>query len=465
MEGETTLGGNHLLLTIGFILMLTIPLWRALARDFEKGLAYAVFLCVSMSTFLRVPLPGNLPQLTIFRIVLILLTIFWFRTRESKIRITETPFFRPLTFWMGASFVSLLFTSIDFVTSLKRFLDFVLEVWMFYIIVATSIKDEQGAVRLLRAAWKGLVLVAVLAVWERYTGFNPILWITGESGGRDVVSTYQHRILLGTAMAMAFPIAFALMHLPAQDRSTRKLWISILLFLSVCYFGQSRGPWLATLTVATVLLLLAGWGLRRRIAAIFFLGVMVLILRPGITETVSHKTDSTFDSESFKGGTFLYRLELWKIAWNEVTQSPLRTLVGYGPGCGTEMNIEWNLSYRNKEYEIQSWDNHFAYDLFQSGFLGLFASIVLYGSVLRLLYLNWRCGAAEEKELLLSLFAGTVAFVFMMTNVLIFVKQLNFLFWTLAAVGGVMAKVSIFHAAKDPDPLEFAFAGTIQEQP
>jgi Lipid A core - O-antigen ligase and related enzymes len=167
---------------------------------------------------------------------------------------------------------------------------------------------------------------------------------------------------------------------------------------------------------------------------------MALASRPGVWETLSDRVSATADSKSFKGGTMQYRLELWKVAWAQVTKSMQTFFFGYGPGCGSETEIDWTLSYRGQEYGISSWDNQFAYDLFQSGFLGLIASLILYGSALLFLYRAWVTADPANRDLVLTLFASALALVFMMTNVLIFAKQLYYLFWTLVATAPFLAR-------------------------
>ena len=73
------------------LVALLIPLCWKLQRDYFGGLAYAVFLSVSMSTFLRIPLPGVLPQLTIFRLILLLLLVAWLGERRRGRLSSEVP--------------------------------------------------------------------------------------------------------------------------------------------------------------------------------------------------------------------------------------------------------------------------------------------------------------------------------------------------------------------------------------
>jgi hypothetical protein len=443
-------------ISLAFLVALLLPLAWKLARDFPKGLAYAVFLCVSMSTFLRIPLPGSLPQLTVFRLILVVMFLFWLRLPSLKERISALPHSRCFWFWGLANLVSLLLTTADFVPSLKRYLDFVLEMWGFYLILGTSIETRDQAFALLRSAVAGLGLVALLAFVEKYTGFNPVRYLAisddEAASFRDVVATYQHRILLGTAMAMTMPLAFVLANRAAVPRQKVLLWGITLGSAAACYFAHSRGPWLGTALAGTVLILLGGSKIRRGMICIFALTLAVLLARPGVYETLFDSAKTTTDRESLKGKTFMYRLELWKVAWSKITESPVRFLFGHGPGCGIDSEVEWELSYGGKGSTIESWDNHYAYDLYQSGILGLLARLILYFSVVRMAYRAYREAAPPDRDILAALLASSVVLLFMMTNVLIFSKQLNFLFWTIAAVTNVL-RVQV-HEAADSQVIE-----------
>jgi O-antigen ligase len=434
------------MLPVACTLALLVPLWYLLSREFIKGLAYAVFLCVSMPTVLRIQMPGSLPQLTIYRLVLIVVFLFWLRHRDPARKLSSAPLFRLFLFWGLTSLVSLLFTTGDFVASLKRYLDFVVDAALFFFLLATSLRSREDAFRILRAAWLGVTLVAALAFVEKYRGFNPVNYLASagaeelNQGGAvfrgDVTATYQHRILLGTGMAMGWPLALALLQ-TAADRPRRRvwLWLSVCLLLAACYFGNSRGPWLAAAIAGAVLALLAGTAVRRKMAVLLVVALAVLVLKPGVLQSLTGSVAVTMDDQSFKAGTFQYRLELWKVAWTQISRSPVSLLVGCGPGCGLGSTVDWKLSYRGgREEQIWSWDNQLAYDLYQSGVVGLAASLALYGTVLLMAYRFWREAGPDERGARACLLAGLVAYVFMLSNVLMFTKPVNFLFWSVAAV-------------------------------
>jgi hypothetical protein len=105
-----------------------------------------------------------------------------------------------------------------------------------------------------------------------------------------------------------------------------------------------------------------------------------------------------------------------------------------------DSTVNWSLSYRDgEEQQIWSWDNQLAYDLYQSGVVGLSASLLLYGGLLLGVYRGWKTSPWEEKPFMACLLASLVAYTFMLSNVLMFTKPVNFLFWTIGAVAYTFA--------------------------
>jgi O-antigen ligase len=107
------------------------------------------------------------------------------------------------------------------------------------------------------------------------------------------------------------------------------------------------------------------------------------------------------------------------------------------------MGVQWEISYRGKDQVIESWDNHFAYALFQSGMLGLVATLLLYLNAVRPVWMKWVQSIREARDISACLLAASSVQIFMMTNVLIFAKQLDYLFWTVVATGFVIANFGL----------------------
>lgn len=410
-----------------------ITLWVLLRKDFVCGLAFAVFFWVSMTTFLRFEFQG-LPAFTIHRLMLMEVAVAWL-ARNRLAAAAKVPLASCFAFWALANLISLAGTEIDFLSSLKRFLDFVLEVFASFFIISSSLKTRDDALRVLRAAWLGLLVVAALAIIERLTRFNPVDsfiagYVRDEGTARDVLSTFQHRILLGTAMVMGVPLTFLMWR--ARNLGTSAFWCAIVLFCSASYFSFSRGPWLALALAFAVMALMGSNRIRSKLMLIGVMTLLALAARPGVVDTLTGLAKDSVNSNSFKGGNVQYRLELWAVAYSQIAQSPWRLLFGCGPGVGAEKSVDWDFSYKTKQFTVQSWDNEWAYNLFQSGFIGLTASLLLYFTVLKRVFSGWRA-LPPDREVLACLLATVVIPIWMMTNVLIFAKQLDYLFWTVVA--------------------------------
>lgn len=421
-----------------FIGLLLYPIWAMARRNFMRAFAYGVFVCVSMPTFLRIQTNGAIPELTIHRLVLISLFINWVK-QPGKRPLREIPLFGAFCFWAFVNAISLLCTSIDFTDSLKQYLDFVIEVGVFYVIASTTVRSREDAILTIRAAVSGMAIVAFFGAVEHYTLFNPVdefipNYVRAEGAGHDVLSTYQHRILLGLGMAMGWPLCIALLRGHTGGFPGRKmLWIFIALLVATCFFAQSRGPWLACVIVLGVLMLLGTKRLRKTLIFLPILAVLTFAIKPGVLDSLTTSAQDTMDADSFKGGTFQYRLELWKVAWAQVSKSPLRTLIGYGPGSGRQVDIQWDLSYRNWSLTIDSWDSYLAYDLFRSGVLGSIASAFLFLGMWWRLFKATRRVTGDDRDLLVCLLGCVSAFVFMMTNTYNFERALDYLLWSVVA--------------------------------
>jgi len=169
------------------------------------------------------------------------------------------------------------------------------------------------------------------------------------------------------------------------------------------------------------------------------LALITVIIKPGVLDSVTTKAEDTMDTDSFKGGTFQYRLELWRIAWNAVSKEPVRLLFGYGPGSGRGVDLQWSLSYRDREMKIESWDNQFAYDLFRFGIVGAFASLNLFIGMWWRLYKLARRAPEEDRDGVAVLVGCVSALVFMMSNVFIFARQLDYFLWSVVAATYVLS--------------------------
>lgn len=424
------------------IVVLLVPLWLRARRDFVGALCYGVVVLISCTHLLKIPTPGALPELSIHRLVIISLLISWLRQPGDRPRLGSVPLAKQIRWWIIVISLSLI-GSIDLVVGVKRYLDYVLEFFLLYFILVTSMRSHSDAMRVLRAACIGLTIVALLAFAEKYSGVNVVDRFIAQydvegSALSDIRATYRHRILLGAGMAMGWPVAFYFTQ-SARTGTGRKLaWFSVIAMLSACYFARSRGPWLAAGLASGGLFFFSSGAARRRLAGITVLAAVLVMLRPGVLATVTGLAEQTLDTESFKGGTYQYRWELWRVAFNAITQSPWRTLFGFGPGSGSTQSLDWSLSFRDgKDFVVESWDNDFAYILYQYGFIGLVATVALYATLAWRLLVQAKRRSGLDRDLFACLAMTALVLFFMMSNVMIFARQLYYLLWTITAVGFV----------------------------
>lgn len=430
--------------TILFIVIVLAIQLRVLYNSYRSGLHFSLILFIVMSEYIMIEIPGAFPDFTIQRLVLLVLAFIWLVHPEIDVRIETVPFLFFIILFAASNLLSMAFSK-DIAFSIKQFLSFTMEIMLFYIIIITSMKTRQHGIQAMKAIWLALFILAGLGVVEHYTGFNPIdTFLPGYTRApqirNDVMVTLPHRILLGSAMAMGWPLAIGLMSQYKNDYVMQSvLWISVACFLSVCYFADSRGPWIASLVVGLVLFSLGSNDIRKKLLLIAGLSVLVVLMRPGVFDSIQWKVATITDSSTFKGSTYEYRWELWRKAYTEISHSPLRMLFGFGPGTSETLSWEGMLSYSGRMNPFDSWDNHYAAYLLETGFVGLTSLFVFYFAIFFTMVSGIFKASARHRDMLAGVIASIVVILFMKTNVKIFAAQLDYLFWALVAAGTVIS--------------------------
>ena len=177
------------------------------------------------------------------------------------------------------------------------------------------------------------------------------------------------------------------------------------------------------------------------------LAAAILVLRPGVRDTIRNLYTATFDEDSQKGGSYQTRWQLWTVAWKEIQVSPNRFLFGYGPASTESMDLShywygtegWSSSVSKIGYT--SWDNNYACDLIELGMVGLVLEAILFLSIVRTLVENWHRSDPDNRVLQGGIAVACLVFMFAMTNVFIFAPQLKYLFWALVAIGSNCSRV------------------------
>jgi hypothetical protein len=412
-----------------------------LRRDFDKGLAAAVFFLILLPKEVQIEMPGALPELTGHRVVLLVLLVNMLPRLQ---RVSLLPVSRPLLL-LGLVAVCRLFstiTAIDSAASFKVVFGFLIETVLYFVLIVGGLNERRTIKFVAWSSLLALVFVAGIGTIEKYTGRNLAAMIVPgmNASPSAVTATFRHRILFGYAMAMGFPLALAL---KGTLESGWKRWlpkIGIVLLPAACYFSNSRGPWVGCGLAGLVMGILGGRPMRRKLMLLGALAVFVMALRPGTYDTISSLWHQSFSDNTIKGRSADYRLVLWKIAYNELNKSFGHALLGYG-GHSTEMLDVSNYFDRGAgglagELGYTSWDSQFASNFMQYGFLGFGLETILYLSVLGMLVRTWRHSNEEDREFIAVCVATTLVFFWAMSTVAIFNPQLEYLFWTMVAIAG-----------------------------
>jgi hypothetical protein len=417
------------------IALFIAPVWVMMQRDFQKGFCAALVLFTLMPSTLA--LQAGAFELTFQRILLVVVTLFWVRWLVSRRQPIEIPFVRLVAAWWVANLLAFIF-AVDHGLSVKWLLSFSTEIVLFYMIVSTTLTDAESLSGAFRALCISGSVIAILGVIEYYTGFNPALqWmgIIEPKDDTDVIVTFRHRILFGYSMAMSFPLLLT-MACRAQARMAVMIGI-VLLTIAACYFSGSRGPWFSVAIAGAMMYVFGSQKIRKVLRIFAYLAVLMIIVRPGVRDTIRDLTESTFDPDSYRGRSYYYRKELWPVALSLAEVSPVRTLFGYG-GLSTEaMDLSDRFEYGGSTFHtgFSSWDNNYACDLVEFGYVGLGLEILFYAAVLFSIYRSLLQCPAAYRDIAAAFFAAAAVYVIALTNVYMFSPQLKCMFLTLATLG------------------------------
>jgi hypothetical protein len=454
-----------------WIAIFIVPVWRTLGRDFQRGLCGALALFAAMPSTLAVQPLGDAFEFTFQRILLITVVVYWagyLSKRKDKMPI---PFLGLMTAWWIANLLAFAF-ALDKTMGLKWMLSFSTEIMLFYIIVGTTITDMDTLMGAFYGFCISAGILAFLGTIEYYTGFNPALdWmgIKELKDDTDIIVTFRHRILFGFSMAMGFPLLLA-MAFRVQGRSKQILMTAaVMMAIASCYFSGSRGPWFGAAIAGAVMYVLGTAKVRKSMRIFAMLSLIVVVVRPGVRDTLRDLVMSTFDTDSYRGKSYAYRKELWPVAIKLSKESAVRGLFGHG-GLSTEtMDLHDMFEYGGSTYHtgFSSWDNNYACDLVEFGYVGLGIEITLYLSILYSLYRANRQAPPEYQDMSAAFLASGVVYCFALTNVFMFSPQLKCMFFTIAVIGARLPELATRKAgelAEGQKPAEeFAESDTVAE--
>jgi len=421
--------------------------------DYKKGLMASIFCLVLLPKSLAIYLTPEIPSFTVHRIIIVLMLIMWMKSRNSSsLRVGQINFIYILIAISFFSGISALISS-NFLISFKRYLYFIFESLIFYIILASSIEDESDFLKLFKVIIASLCVVAFLGIIERYTGFNFTDYL-GYKGTYDDLSTlatlqrgthvsYEHRILLGVAMAIGLFYSLSMIG-RVKGKKVFIYWIVSFLLGAMLYFAQSRGPWLAFILSAGLAVAFFNKPLVKRFAILACIVIAVFIIRPGVFSTIEGLYDSTLNPESIKGSSYAWRYQVIQVVTDKIGKSDSLANYFFGFGQGSFAFEKFPLVTLTTGFtvKIESFDCEYAVILLERGYVGLLLVIFLYIVVIKKGVTNYFKYKSMQDISLMSL-ACVIIIAFMKINVDIYAPQLVYIELLNIAVISRMADIPI----------------------
>jgi hypothetical protein len=359
----------------------------------DLALLVAIFLAPAVPTAFGVTLSASMPQITVQRMLLLLL----YTGFALQVAVGRAVLRRPrlswgmwlsLLFYVGASMASALFSAVP-LKSVYRILAYLFDnVGLLLVIVFTS-RSSQGA----RFSRKALVVLSISLTFlalagliDTLIGLNPAYYLSAARGDA-VAPVYRLGIRRGQGF-LPHPTALSIiaaqgviltMLVMSWHKSVAKrvmMGLSILLYMGALIGTVTRTGWLAFIVGIAIWLILAR---RMRLQVIFvIIGLFGILALVGIGPLLYSAIVSGFDiSKQNEVSTLLSRIRWAEIVWKNIHLNRIRLLFGFGPGTVEELTVVWRpvgfAALITTDYLIR---------LAESGWVGLLSFLsLLYASI------------------------------------------------------------------------------------
>jgi hypothetical protein len=413
-------------------------------KGFEQVLPFVTAACIVIPGLVRLHVP--LFELTTQRLILVVLVILYLAAGKKNPQMKRIPLGWLIALQIAWALLSTAH-SVDPVASFKKLLSVVAEYYLLYFVFVTSITSVRTIYKILGAMVTALTICSILGVLSVYAQFDVMslfptveskigiaLGIQGGGGGR-LASTFPHPILYGAALALGLTIAMHLAKLSCPGRRRIILWISILLMFLNIYKSVSRGPWLALILAFVLYMLFEEAKIRKYQLKIAILCILVMIVRPGVFNTISDLYKETVappDWNNPKGLSYQYRYELRRVAQSALAKSADRALLGYGMETFSDLGLRGNLG--GHDFPFMSCDSAWIEIMIETGYVGLLLIVIILMKPLLLAWKDYRRLDHPAKYLSLTFFILFVIYYFMMLSVAMYSwGQEGYMLWILVA--------------------------------
>jgi O-Antigen ligase len=448
------------LIVLSLMVLSTIAMIAIGARGTVKVLPLFTALVLLMPNRASIPF-GSLFDLNMQRLFVVMLFVIYARdsspTENEPIhdrRWLDIPFLKLILINLAAMSISTIF-SVNLPVSLKNLLMHATEYYLIYVIFCESIRTTEDVENIIHAVYAAVILLAILAVIETYTGWNPVNYLPNTGGrffqedgsGIDLdrgfrpTGVFPVSHLLGAAMVLGMTFTcYILTREDVQGWKAASAWI-LLLVMGLCLYKTStRGPWIA-IVLSYGFLLVASSSRIRRTIVIFgaFTGVFILIRR-GVYDTIERIVLQSFDTNTSIGSSYEYRYALIDVARDALGKDLFRTLFGYGPESFFYLNLK--SEFLGMEYTFLSCDSSWIQSAIETGLLGFSVLAILLGGVFLYQIYHLRKMSGKSRDMMACLAAFNLAFLFLMTNLAIYGwVQFGHVYWILTAMSIMIVEI------------------------
>lgn len=446
-------------LVISIDILVTLSLIYVVLRSgFEACLPLAAFYLLLFPDLSRLSM-GGLFDLTTQRLLILLLIVLYFfwkpKGAADGSQIAAKLPLRNLILLQIAWMAIATANSAVYDTSLKATLSQILDFYVTFYIFAKSISKIETVRKIIVGFVSSVGICSVLGAIEAYRGWSvmPLFpaadnrfgsFYDGEPMDRGVrvMATFAHPILFGGVLAMAIPMAIYLLTTAKTSKARIALWVLLLLMFLDIYKTGSRGPWIALAGSLCLLLFFSRNKIRRYLLGFAVLTLIVLVVRPGVWETIRDMYSATRDPDSLQGESYEWRYALYRIAYRELRTSAGRALWGFGPSSFFYLGLEGE--FQGKIVKFQSCDSSVVELAMETGCIGLLIMIFLLLKPAITIWQDFRRIRGPSNEMCLIIFVNLCAYYFMMTNVAILAwGQQSYMLWVLIAISSVYGKLSL----------------------
>jgi O-antigen ligase/polysaccharide polymerase Wzy-like membrane protein len=442
-----------LILFLQFAIMVTLIV--SSRRRLEDALPFFAFFLVLMPLEARVVIPGLFDFNTMRLSLLTLLILYVVKGRPASSR-EPLPLRHLMLLHIGWVICSTIY-SLSVATSAKQLLAQLLEFYLMYYLIVKIISDVDTIYKIIYAMIMAMGVCCIFSLMEAYATWSILrifpknLWITYNGGldplyiewgrGLRVRSTFPHPILFGDALAMSIPLTIYMLSIWNKGKQRFLLWATLVLMFWAIYRTSSRGPWIATGICSILLFFMVKKRVRKYLISIAALALIALVARPGIWDTINSLYESSTDTKSPVGSSYLYRHVLTETIEDAVQKEPGRALLGYGLGTFRELGL--NINFLDQVQRWYTCDNNWALFLYETGYVGLVLVAILLFKPLLLSLHNYRKLPPPGNYLNGVLFISLAGFYFLLLSVAGYCwGQQGYMSWILISLSISLPRVT-----------------------